>query len=631
MLKEFPGEFLRFTANRGSTQAVGTTVSSAVYGGGGDVLIFVCVVGELRTVAVLAVFDIHIYVLGSGGFSAWVFTAMLRNEVGWFNEEENSADTLSMCLENDATFVRAAFSNRLSIVIQAAIIVVVLIGMLLQWRLALVALATLPVLTISAIAQKLWLAGFSRGIQEMHRKASLVLEDAVRNIYTVVAFCAGNVMTASAHIITAVIGSGVLSLAWAIAQLGWVVGPIVIVMFSIVTYYTSCLLVACYRDPVTVKRNSTYSAAVRNHLGGFMYKVLGVVQRVNLYGSTIGFSITACISMVAIRRNACVHKHGEGKPCLINRNPYMIAIGVREIILSQVPNFDKLSWLSIVAAIMSFTYSRIGLAIGIAKVAETGTIQGSLTGVTIGVQVNRAEKIWRIFQALGDIAFAYSFAIVLIEIEDTVKSPPSEAKTMKTASKISLSVASVFYILCGCFGYAAFGDLAPGNILTSAGFFNPSWLIDIANAAIVIHLIGAYQVFSQRFYAFVEKKAAQLFPDNHFITKDIKIMSYKLNLFRVVWRTLRDFNHFVIDDLPVLQWRGWISWGFDVLANVNLLPCGDVHCSKEDTKMEHKMDIPPSSMSFCASYSFTSCCWLDCWCGGKSQRLQAIHDQHLRF
>ena len=40
--------------------------------------------------------------------------------------------------------------------------------------------------------QKMWLAGFSRGIQEMHRKASLVLEDAVRNIYTVVAFCAGN-------------------------------------------------------------------------------------------------------------------------------------------------------------------------------------------------------------------------------------------------------------------------------------------------------------------------------------------------------------------------------------------------------------------------------------------------------
>ncbi|KAL0303686.1 UNVERIFIED_CONTAM: ABC transporter B family member 20 [Sesamum radiatum] len=123
-----------------------------------------------------------------------MFSAMLRNEVGWFDEDENSADNLSMRLANDATFVRAAFSNRLSIFIQdsAAIVVALLIGMFLQWRLALVALATLPILILSAIAQKLWLAGFSKGIQEMHRKASLVLEDAVRNIYTVVAFCAGN-------------------------------------------------------------------------------------------------------------------------------------------------------------------------------------------------------------------------------------------------------------------------------------------------------------------------------------------------------------------------------------------------------------------------------------------------------
>ncbi|KAK8950164.1 ABC transporter B family member 20 [Platanthera guangdongensis] len=123
-----------------------------------------------------------------------MFSAMLHNEVGWYDEDENSADTLSMRLANDATFVRAAFSNRLSIFIQdiAAVVVAFLIGILLQWRIALVALATLPILTVSAIAQKMWLAGFSGGIQEMHRKASLVLEDAVRNIYTVVAFCAGN-------------------------------------------------------------------------------------------------------------------------------------------------------------------------------------------------------------------------------------------------------------------------------------------------------------------------------------------------------------------------------------------------------------------------------------------------------
>lgn len=34
------------------------------------------------------------------------------------------------------------------------------------------------------------LTGFAKGIQEMHQKASIVLEDAVRNIYTIVAYCA---------------------------------------------------------------------------------------------------------------------------------------------------------------------------------------------------------------------------------------------------------------------------------------------------------------------------------------------------------------------------------------------------------------------------------------------------------
>ncbi|KAF8023679.1 hypothetical protein BT93_F1008 [Corymbia citriodora subsp. variegata] len=79
----------------------------------------------------------------------------------------------------------------------------------------------------------------------------------------------GTVWTASAHIINAVIGSGVLSLAWATAQLGWVAGPVVMFLFASVTYYTSTLLATSYRsgDPVTGKRNYTYMDAVSANLG----------------------------------------------------------------------------------------------------------------------------------------------------------------------------------------------------------------------------------------------------------------------------------------------------------------------------------------------------------------------------
>ncbi|KAH0662289.1 hypothetical protein KY284_027220 [Solanum tuberosum] len=355
----------------------------------------------------------------------------------------------------------------------------------------------------------------------------------------------GSVWTASAHIITAVIGSGVLSLAWATAQLGWVAGPTVLLLFSFVTYYTSALLSDCYRtgDPVTGKRNYTYMDAVRANLGGFQVKICGVIQYANLFGVAIGYTIAASISMVAVNRSNCFHKQGHRAACNVSSTPYMIIFGVMEIIFSQIPDFDQISWLSIVAAVMSFTYSTIGLGLGVAQVAETGKIEGSLTGISIGTEVTEMQKIWRSFQALGAIAFAYSYSLILIEIQDTLKSPPAEAKTMKRATLISVAVTTVFYMLCGCFGYAAFGDQSPGNLLTGFGFYNPYWLLDIANVAIVVHLVGAYQVYCQPLFAFVEKTATEWYPDSKIITKEIDVpipgfKPFKLNLFRLVWRTI---------------------------------------------------------------------------------------------
>lgn len=113
---------------------------------------------------------------------------------------------------------------------------------------------------------------------------------------------------------------------------------------------------------------------------------------------------------------------------------------------------------------------------------------------------------------------------------------------MKRANLLSIIVTTTFYMLCGCLGYAAVGDLAPGNLLTGFAFHNPFWLLDIANVAIVIHLLGAYQVFSQPIFAFVEKWVSKNRQNSKFVTKEIKILvpgirPYSLNLFRLVFRT----------------------------------------------------------------------------------------------
>lgn len=84
-------------------------------------------------------------------------------------------------------------------------------------------------------------------------------------------FCyeTGTIWTTSSHIITAVIGSGVLSLAWAMAQLGWIAGPVAMILFSLITLYTSSMLAECYRcgDPVYGKRSYTFVDAVHSILG----------------------------------------------------------------------------------------------------------------------------------------------------------------------------------------------------------------------------------------------------------------------------------------------------------------------------------------------------------------------------
>lgn len=103
-------------------------------------------------------------------------------------------------------------------------------------------------------------------------------------------------------------------------------------------------------------------------------------------------------------------------------------------------------------------------------------------------------KLWLDFGATNTYKLNWIIFFFLVWIKDTLKSPPPENKTMKMASMISIFVTTFFYLCCGCFGYAAFGNDTPGNLLTGFGFYEPYWLIDFANACIVLHLVGGYQV-----------------------------------------------------------------------------------------------------------------------------------------
>lgn len=49
----------------------------------------------------------------------------------------------------------------------------------------------------------------------------------------------------------------------------------------------------------------------------------------------------------------------------------MLLFGAVQLVFSQIPDFHEMAWLSILAAVMSFSYASIGLGLGLAKVIGT--------------------------------------------------------------------------------------------------------------------------------------------------------------------------------------------------------------------------------------------------------------------
>ncbi|KAF3453248.1 hypothetical protein FNV43_RR03688 [Rhamnella rubrinervis] len=382
----------------------------------------------------------------------------------------------------------------------------------------------------------------------------------------------GTTWTAIAHIITGVIGAGVLSLSWSVAQLGWIAGPLIILVFAASTILSTRLLSDCYRYPdpeFGPARLRSYMDAVGFYLGEKRRTVSAIFVQENLYGCGIAYTITSAVSVRAIQKSNCYHKEGHKAACGYGDGLYMLLFGVIQILMSQIPDLHNMAWISVIAAVMSFTYSFIGFGLGIAKVIENGVIKGSISGVPAS---NVADKLWLAFQALGDIAFAYPYSIILLEIQDTVKSPPPENQTMKKASMIAVFTTTFFYLCCGCFGYAAFGNDTPGNLLTGFGFYEPYWLIDFANACIVLHLVGGYQIYSQPVFAVAEKWFSMKFPDSGFVNDfyTIKIPflpGLQLNPLRLCFRTA-----YVVSTTGIAMMFPYFNQVLGVLGALNFWP-----------------------------------------------------------
>ncbi|XP_043716624.1 ABC transporter B family member 2-like [Telopea speciosissima] len=120
-----------------------------------------------------------------------MFAAILRNEIGWFDEMSNTSSMLSSCLEADATLLRGMVVDRSTILLQNIFLVITsfIIAFFLNWRITLVIIATYPLIVSGHISEKLFMQGYGGDLNKAYLKANMLAGEAVSNIRTIAAFC----------------------------------------------------------------------------------------------------------------------------------------------------------------------------------------------------------------------------------------------------------------------------------------------------------------------------------------------------------------------------------------------------------------------------------------------------------
>ncbi|KAE9449261.1 hypothetical protein C3L33_18837, partial [Rhododendron williamsianum] len=119
-----------------------------------------------------------------------MLAAILRNEVGWYDEEEHNSSLVAARLATDATDVKSAICDRISVILQnmTSLLTSFIVAFMVEWRISLLTLATFPLLVLAFFGQQLFLKGFAGDTAKAHAKTSMIAGEGVSNIRTVAAF-----------------------------------------------------------------------------------------------------------------------------------------------------------------------------------------------------------------------------------------------------------------------------------------------------------------------------------------------------------------------------------------------------------------------------------------------------------
>ncbi|KAJ1267095.1 hypothetical protein BS78_07G029800 [Paspalum vaginatum] len=299
---------------------------------------------------------------------------------------------------------------------------------------------------------------------------------------------------AAFHNVTAMVGAGVLSLPYAMSELGWGVGVTVMTLSWVLTVYTLWQMVEMH-ECVPGKRFDRYHELGQHAFGERLGLWIVVPQQLVVeVGLNIVYMITGGQSLKKFHDTVC---HSRCKD--IRLTYFIMMFASVHFVLSQLRDFHSISSVSLVAAVMSVSYSAIAWAASL----ETGA--AAAAGADYGLRAPTTPgKVFGFLGALGDVAFTYAGHNVVLEIQATIPSTPEKPskKPMWKGVVVAYVIIAACYFPVALVGYWAFGNQVDENILMSLS--KPRWLIALANLMVVVHVVGSYQLYAMPVFDMIE-------------------------------------------------------------------------------------------------------------------------------
>ncbi|KAF8677144.1 hypothetical protein HU200_046614 [Digitaria exilis] len=281
------------------------------------------------------------------------------------------------------------------------------------------------------------------------------------------------------HNVTAMVGAGVLGLPFAMSQLGWSAGTVMVEM----------------HEMVLGKRFDRYHELGQHAFGDKLGLWIIVPQQLIVeVGTDIVYMVTGGQSLKKVHDLLC-----NGRCKDIRLTFWIMMFAAVQLPLSQFPNFNSISAVSAAAAVMSLTYSMIAFFASAAKGAHAGAAADyALRAPTM------TGKVFGVLNALGAVAFAYAGHNVVLEIQATIPSTPEapSKKPMWRGVVVAYAIVALCYFGVAFAGYYAFGNAVDPNVLISLE--KPRWLVAAANLMVAVHVVGSYQVFAMPVFDMME-------------------------------------------------------------------------------------------------------------------------------